>query len=356
MDFDPKILNRYFKGTYSRNDYHQIKTVFRNLENRAQLRTFLENHWSEFAAEKISPENIDHLLDKIHHKIRLEEKQAGKTRFFAVFQRVAAILIVPLLLAFLAVVYLQSQSRSGAETGKQVAQNVGMAEIQCPLGVRTKFQLPDGTTGFLNSGSTLQYPVRFSGTRNVTVSGEAFFDVAHDSIHPFVVQTPHLNVNVLGTRFNVIAYEDGAKEQIILNEGSVKVDCKNGAPLDVLKPNQKLVLNKEKMTFKTTAVEASQYLGWTEGKLIFRNEGMKEVAERLGRWYNAEIRIEDEVLLDHSFHATFVDEPLEEVLKYIALTTPYTYKILPREKNGDDIYEKKVVLVQLDRRRLKAFM
>jgi transmembrane sensor len=354
MDFDPKILDRFFKGTYSRKDYHQIKSVFRNLENRAQLRAYLENHWSEFAAEKIPPENIDHLMDKIHHKIRLEEKQAEKIRFFSVFQKVAAILIVPLLLAFLAVVYMQS--RSGAETEELVVENIGMAEIQCPLGVRTKFQLPDGTTGFLNSGSTLQYPVRFSGTRNVTVSGEAYFDVAHDSIHPFVVQTPNLNVNVLGTRFNVIAWDDGAKEEIILNEGSVKVDAKDGALLEVLKPNQKLVLNKEKMTFNTTTVEASQYLGWTEGKLIFRNEGMQEVAERLGRWYNAEIRIEDEELLDHSFHATFVDEPLEEVLKFMALTTPYTYKILPREKNEDDIYEKKVVLVQLDRRRLKAFM
>lgn len=354
MDFDPKILNRYFKGTYSRKDYHQIKSFFRNLENRAQLKAFLESHWSEFTSEKMPPENIDHLLDKIHQKIRLEEKQTGKIRFLSVFQRVAAILIVPLLLAFLAVVYMQP--RSGAETGEQVTENVGMAEIQCPLGVRTKFQLPDGTTGFLNSGTTLQYPVRFSATRSVTVSGEAFFDVAHDSIRPFVVQTPHLNVKVLGTRFNVIAYHDAAKEEIILNEGSVKVDARDRTILDVLEPNQKLVLNKEKMTFNTTTVEASQYLGWTEGKLIFRDEGMQEVAERLGRWYNAEIRIEDEELLDHSFHATFVDEPLEEVLKYIALTTPYTYKILPREKNGDDIYEKKVVLVQLDRRRLKAFM
>jgi transmembrane sensor len=354
MDFDLKILDRFFKGNYSRKDYHQIKTVFRNPENRAQLREFLENHWSEFATEKMPPENIDHLLDKIHHKISLEERRTGKISFLTVFQRVAAILIVPLLLSFLAVVYLHSWS--GKEAGEQVAENIGVAEIQCPLGVRTKFQLPDGTTGFLNSGSTLQYPVRFSGTRNVTVSGEVFFDVAHDSIHPFVVQTSNLNVNVLGTRFNVIAYEDGAKEEIILNEGSVKVDAKDGALLDVLKPNQKLVLNKEKMTFNTTTVEASQYLGWTEGKLIFRNEGMQEVAERLGRWYNAEIRIEDEELLDHSFHATFVDEPLEEVLKFMALTTPYTYKILPREKNEDDIYEKKVVLVQLDRKRLKAFM
>jgi transmembrane sensor len=354
MDFDPKILNRYFKGTYSRKDYHQIRSIFRTLETRARLREYMEKHWYDFSSEKLPSENIDHLLDKIYHKISLEELRKSKTSFLTVFQKIAAILIVPLLLSFLAVFYFQS--RSGAEKEERIADNIGVAEIQCPLGVRTRFQLPDGTIGFLNSGSTLQYPVRFSGSRKVTVSGEAFFDVVHDPDNPFVVYTSNLNVKVLGTRFNVIAYEDGAKEEIILNEGRVEVDAKNGEQLDILIPNQKLVLNKGQMTFSTTAVEASQYIGWTEGKLIFRNEGMQEVAERLGRWYNAEIRIEDEELLDHSFHATFIDEPLEEVLKYIALTTPYTYKILPREKNGDDIYEKKVVLVQLDRRRLKAFM
>jgi ferric-dicitrate binding protein FerR (iron transport regulator) len=354
MDFDPKILYRYFKGTYSRNDYLKIKSVFKNQENRAELREYLEKHWNNFSPGKIPTENIDHLLDKIHHKISLEEKRTGKTSFITIFQKVAAILIVPLLLSFLAMSYFHYQS--GTEPGEPVSESMAYAEIQCPLGVRTKFQLPDGTTGFLNSGSTLQYPVRFSGTRNVTVSGEVFFDVAHDSIHPFMVQTPNLNVNVLGTRFNVIAYQDGTKEEIILNEGSVNVDDKNGIPLDKLSPNQKLVLNKGKMTFSTITVEASQYMGWTEGKLIFRNEGMQEVAERLGRWYNAEIRIEDEELLDHSFHATFVDEPLEEVLNFMALTTPYTYKVLPRKKNEYDIYEKKVVLVQLDRKRLKAFL
>lgn len=351
MDFDPKILNRYFKGTYSRKDYHQIKSVFWNLEDRAKLREYLETHWNEFSTGQMPSENIDHLLDKIHHKIRIEENSSRKISFLTAFQKVAAILIIPLLLSFFAVVYFQTGNKAEAPTYESTA----LAEIQCPLGVRTKFQLPDGTTGFLNSGSTLQYPVRFSGGRNVKVSGEAFFNVAHDTLNPFMVHTPNLNVKVLGTQFNVIAYEDCLKEEIILNKGSVKVDAKNGTPLDLLSPNQKLVLNKEKMTFNTTAVEASQYLGWTEGKLIFRNEGMQEVAERLGRWYNAEIRIEDKELLDHSFHATFVDEPLEEVLKFMSLTTPYTYKILPREKNEDEIYEKKVVLVQLDRKRLKAF-
>jgi len=354
MDFDPKILNRYFKGTYSRNDYLKIKSVFRNLENRTELRQYLEKHWNDFSPGKIPTENVDQLLDKIHHKISVEENRAAKTSFLTIFQRVAAILIVPLLLSFLAMFYFQSQS--GTEPGETVAESMAYAEIQCPLGARTKFRLPDGTTGFLNSGSTLQYPVRFSGTRNVTVSGEVFFEVARDTLNPFVVHTPLLNVKVLGTRFNVIAYGDGAKEELILNKGRVQVDAKNGKLLDVLAPDQKFTLNKEKMTFNTTQVVASQYMGWTEGKLIFRNEGMQEVAERLGRWYNAEIRIKDQELLDHSFHATFVDEPLEEVLKFMALTTPYTYKILPRTAGDDAIYQKRIVIVQLDRRRLDAFM
>lgn len=352
MDFDPKIVDRFFKGTYSRKDYLNIKSVFSDLETRSKLKQYVESHWNDFSREEMPTETVEHLLDKIHHKISLEKGTSHRISFLTVFQRAAAILIIPLLLSFLAVFYFQSGKESPP---KPIVENTAYAEIQCPLGVRTRFQLPDGTTGFLNSGSTLKYPVRFSGERNVTVSGEAYFDVTHDPSNPFVVHTSHLNVKVLGTQFNVIAYEDDKNEEVILNNGKVEIATKNGAKLDILQPNQKLVLDTEKRIYKTTRVEASQYIGWIEGKLIFRNENMQQVAERLGRWYNAEIRIEDEELLEHSFHATFIDEPLEEVLKFMALTTPYTYKILPRATGDDNIYQKRIVLVKLDQKRLKAF-
>lgn len=94
-------------------------------------------------------------------------------------------------------------------TEKQTKKNetLSFAEIECPLGVRNKFQLSDGSTGYFNSGSWLKYPVQFIGERKVELSGEAFFDVAHNAEIPFHVNTRNLDIKVLGTTFNLIANE-----------------------------------------------------------------------------------------------------------------------------------------------------
>ena len=354
MDLDAKMLKRFFTGNYSRKDYLNIRSAFSDFECRLKLTQYLEKHWNDFLSEGMPPGNVDHILDKIHHKIMIEEGNSRKISFLSVFQKVAAILIFPLLLSFFAVFYFKTDD--DIQKQQKLSYNIiDYAEIQCPLGVRTEFQLPDGTKGFLNSGSKLRYPVDFSAGRNVMVSGEAYFDVTPGEQDPFVVHTSNLNIKVLGTQFNVIAYGDEQKEAVILNRGKVEIAMKDGTKLEVLHPNSKLVLNTEKRTFKTTEVIASQYIGWIEGKLIFRNENMEQVAERLGRWYNIEIVIEDKELLEYTFHATFIDEPLEEILKYMAITTPYTYEILPRVSNHNDIYQKRIVLVKLDRERLNAF-
>lgn len=346
MDFNPEILQRFFNGKYSRKDYLAIKSVIEKPEKKSELKDLLQNHWFEYNKEILPDGNIDHVLDKIHHQIRLEEKQVTSNRFINVFQRIAAILIVPLILTFLTLFYFQSKSPTS---------EIAFAEIQCPLGVRTKFVLPDGTTGFLNSGSTLEYPVIFTNDRNVKLTGEAYFDVAHDKEHPFTVHTPNLATKVLGTQFNVIAYENEGNEEIVLQEGKVEVYSSRGEMLETLQPNQKLVLNTETRQYLKNQVEADQYVSWTEGKLVFRNENMQQVANRLGRWYNVEIEIRDTELLKYAFRATFIDEPLEEVLKLLAKTTPITYEEQIRETTIDNIYKKKRVIVSLDRSRLDAF-
>ena len=128
-------------------------------------------------------------------------------------------------------------------------------------------------------------------------------------------QPPNLATKVLGTHFNVIAYENENSEEIILEEGKVEVYSSQGKQLEILQPNQKLVLNNETRQFLKTQVEAEQYVSWTEGKLVFRNENMQQVAQRLGRWYNVEIEVRDPELLKYAFRATFIDEPIEEILK-----------------------------------------
>ena len=251
-----------------------------------------------------------------------------------------------MLLGYLAIYFVQS---------KNTKAEVAIAEIQCPLGVRTKFVLPDGTTGFLNSGSTLEYPVRFNRERTVTLNGEAYFDVTHDEERPFVVNTPHLYTMVLGTQFNVIAYENENSEEIILKEGIVEVYSQQGEKLETMQANQKLSLNIANRQYDKSQVEAYQYVSWTEGKLVLRNESMQQVANRLGRWYNVEIEIEDPELLTYAFRATFIDEPLEEVLKLLALTAPLSFEEQLRETTNDGIYEKRKMIIRLDEKRLDAF-
>lgn len=346
MAFNPELLYRFFNGKYSRKDYLEIKSILEKPEEKDELEHFLQDHWSEFNNELLPKGNVDFILQKIHRQIDLEEKKIKTNSFISVFQKIAAILIIPLILSFMAVFYFQSNS---------VSPEIAIAEIQCPLGVRTKFVLPDGTTGFLNSGSTLEYQVIFSNNRNVKLTGEAYFNVHHDKEHPFIVNTPNLSTKVLGTQFNVIAYESESCEEIILKEGSVEIYSNQGLKLATLNPDQRLALNTETRQFKTNQIEAEQYVSWTEGKLVFRNESMQLVADRLGRWYNVEIEIADEELLKYAFRATFIEEPLEEVLKLLSRTAPIKYKEYCRETSNDNTYKKRKVIISLDRKRISSF-
>jgi ferric-dicitrate binding protein FerR (iron transport regulator) len=347
MTLDINILKRFFEGKYSRKDYLVIREKLVSADDDRQIRELMLSHWVELDGIRLPDDNVDHILHRLQHQIRLEEnKEARRFRFVLYFQRIAAILIIPVILSFLAYLYLQP---------KQPVLTEAIAEIQCPLGVRTNFTLPDGTTGYLNSGSTLSYPVAFNKTRKVSLTGEAYFDVVHNEKSPFIVKTRELNVRVLGTTFNVISYPGEATEEIILQTGKVKVLDNAGKTLTELNPDQRLIVNHEDLTAKRSTVIASQYTSWTEGKLVFRNEDMKQVAQRLSRWYNAEIVLADKSLEEFTFYATFMDEPLDEVLKLLAMTTPIAYSEEKREAASDGLYPKRKIIISINPKKINQF-
>ncbi len=346
MDFDLKILQRFFRGECTRKEFLNVKSFLTDSARRDKLMELMQNHWFDYKNESLPEENVDYILHKIHHQIRLENNPLSKTRFLTAFQRIAAILIIPIIITFGTIFYFQV---------KTTTPEIATAEIQCPLGVRTKFILPDGTKGFLNNGSSLKYPVNFNRERTVTLNGEAYFDVMRDEEVPFIVNTSNLSTKVLGTQFNVVAYSDENTEEIILKEGRVEVYSDQGDKLETLQPNQNLVLNTQTKKYSTKLVDASQYISWTEGKLVFRNENMLQLANRLGRWYNVEVEIKDQELLNYAFRATFIDEQLEEVLKILALTAPISVEEKIRETTNNDTYETRKIIISLDRSRLDAF-
>ena len=341
------LVKKYFEGKLSLKEDIELSEQLADKQNHAVEQILSEDWKSQLESDSTTDLNFKPILDQVHHRIRLnEDNRTLLSRWGQAFQRAAAILIIPLLLSFIAYYYYQTH---------QSADLVSYAEIQCPMGVRTKFSLPDGSTGYLNSGSCLRYPVQFTRERSVELSGEALFEVVHNKKSPFHVNTKNLDIKVLGTTFNVIAYEDEKSEEIILQTGKVDVSSKNGKLQTVMSPNEKLTLDTEKRTFAKEEVEASQYGSWKDGKLVFRNENMQQLARRLSRWYNAEVIVEDRMLDDYTFHATFIDEPLDEVLKLLSITTPISYHIEKRSSSQDSVFQKRKVTLKINQTKINQF-
>lgn len=340
-------LKRFFQGNYSRKDYLAVMDLISDPARENELRQLMAAHWPETGGEALPDAGLDLLLSRIQHKIMTDERQTRKKfRVLATLQRVAAILFLPLLLGSLAWFYF---------AGPRSALTGGSAEIECPEGVRTRFTLPDGTTGYLNSGSRLGYAPDFHKSRKVTLTGEAFFQVQKDEKFPFTVTTPNLSILVTGTAFNVISYPGEPTEEVILQSGSLEISNPAGTRITSLQANQKLRMDLENGSCSRSEVIASQYTGWTEGKLVFRNEDMGQVALRLSRWYNADILIADRRLLDYTFYATFQDEQLDEVLKLLAITTPILYEENERLPLADGSFPKRKITLRLNPAKLKAF-
>lgn len=330
------ILQRYLEGKTSNDENLWVEDLFRNGEASPGLYKLLFEDWN--TENSGQEEDLTHLLDRIHHIIRLREQKKQRklgSRFVQAYSRVAAILLVPVLL-----VALWYFMRPEPVRELLVDQKV-TTSIYAPMGSRVSFTLPDGTSGFLNSGSTLTYSIPFANNRSVDLQGEAWFDVVHDERHPFEIGAGTSAVRVLGTSFNVSAYENENYIEVVLAEGSIEFRANQTTPVVVLKPSERLVFNGEKINIETT--EPEKFHGWTEGKLIFRGDNMAEVARRLERWYNIEVEVADAMLNDYIFRATFVDDSLQEVLRLLSMTSPIRYRITPRQSLPDGTWKKEKV-------------
>lgn len=345
---DVNLLKRYFANKYSRKDFFAIDEAILHWDKNVSMEMLMEQHWLEFDENALPNVQLDFLLDKVQHRIYIEENRKLKLmRFWPIVQRVAAILFLPLLISTLAYYWIQPN------WGKESS----WVEIQCPLGVRTKFHLPDGTSGFLNSGSNLKYAAIFADNRKVKLTGEAYFDVVHNEKSPFHVLTKNVDVKVLGTSFNVIAYNGEGTEEIVLQTGHVDVLDNDGTRIASLVPNQKLVFRKDDGRFGVEKVVSEQYTSWKEGKLMFRNENIKDVAARLSRWYNAEIVINesDNHIQSYTFHGTFVDERLDDVLKVLSLAAPISYVEDEQKRDWNGVYSKRKIIISTNPNKIKEY-
>ena len=260
------------------------------------------------------------------------------------YRQAAAILLIPAL-AFILWYFISVEKSGVAGSSTLIAQS--WVEINAPEGSRVEFFLPDSTSGWLNSGSKLKYPSVFERHRKVQLTGEAYFEVKHREQSDFVVSVPDLDIKVLGTKFNVSAYSDDPVTDVVLAEGKVEIEGKAGVFKQILAPNEKITFYRDEKSVKMSEVDADRFLAWKDGYLIIDNEPLGQVAGRIERWYNAEIVIQDEALKNFRFKATFKDEPLEEVLRLIAITTPIRYEIEKRDIDANGVLKQKKVILKL---------
>lgn len=191
--------------------------------------------------------------------------------------------------------------------------------MSTPRGGEYQLVLSDGTVVSLNAQSELKYPVAFNGkTREVQLTGEAYFEVAPDAEHPFIVKTGAMDIRVLGTTFNVRAYREGAS-QTTLVEGKVKVQA--GREEHVLAPGQQLSRN-ERGEVAVREVDVEHYTAWRNRRFVFEDDPLEEVLYQLERWYNVTFFIQNESARELRFTGDLPKyENLDKVLKKLELVT-----------------------------------
>jgi ferric-dicitrate binding protein FerR (iron transport regulator) len=202
------------------------------------------------------------------------------------------------------------------------------SEITVPFGQMSQIKLSDGTKIWLNSGTTLRYPERFAeNSRSVSIEGEAYFEVAKMVHKPFTVNTIELNIEVLGTSFNLSAYKEDAATSVTLVEGKVIVLDHTGKTIAQLIPGQMAVKNKQGSTLDICNVETTFYSAWIAGKIYFDDEPLDQIAIKLERWFNVEITFADQQLKSHRFTGTILkNKPVDQIMQALELLSPIRFK------------------------------
>lgn len=261
---------------------------------------------------------------------RIHRKAAKRVWMQTVF-RVAAVLLLPLLMSSLLFSYLYFDQR------KYMAEGMYQEVVSAP-GTVTRIQLPDRSTVWLNAGSTLRYPSAFTGReREVELSGEGYFSVQSDREHPFYVATADgLKVMAYGTQFNVNAYADEPLIEAVLERGKIDV-IRNGQTVR-LEPGKQAVLCKATGQFTVSTVNLDEKTGWKDGRLVFRNAPLEEVLKKLSKRYNTDIVLHKKSEKEYRYRATFTTETVEQILNYLRLTAPIEWSVKEPEQVSDDSF------------------
>ena len=329
------LLFRYLRGTVTSEEIAEVECWINvSPENRKLVEQYCVLDFANEAMLCMRKANPYRSLEKVKQKIRKNRVR----RVARWTQRVAAALFIPLL----GLTVFEMLHRP-AEVKREQPQMIGISSVP---GVVTTVVLPDSTKVWLNANSQIKYPSYFEGnTREVFLTGEAYFAVAKDMEKPFLVNVNHtFHLKVTGTEFNIEAYPSAATFKTTLVEGSVELVSVNNPANSFLTLNageQALWDIKEK-TIELKKVNTVAFSSWKDGKIIFKNTPITEIAATLGKRYNARFVISPR-LEDYCFTGTFSNLQLEQILEHFKISSNIRYEIKGLELNTDGTVNSTIV-------------
>ncbi len=336
MKVNHKKFESLFKGNRSFSTVRSVMNYLSGLEHDNETEDFQKEQWNQVVSEENIPQtNLKHVFYKVQYQLLLEKTQRQK-RFLVRASQIAAVLILPLAL-FVLFKYNQNT---------ELNYQAGTIEIHCPEGTWSKFNLPDGSKGWIAGGSSVSYNANFQYNRKISVDGEAFFDVVRNEKHPFQVQLNEFDVTVLGTEFNVLNYADDPISEVVVLSGLVEVSGNTKKFSKQLNKDQKLQLQKDKNQLYLTDVNAESYTSWIHGRLEFNNEDLSSVCRKIERFYDVDVELNIDGLEDQLFRANIKIGSIDELLRFMTLTLPIKYELM-------DAYE--TANGNIEQRKLKIY-
>lgn len=337
-----ELLTRKIAGEASPEELGELSYLLTKYPDSVYYEALLEQVWD--LGKQEAAVDVKEAYKRQKHKFKDELKFKKTTLGFRGFIKKPAVLAVTVscicfaLAAFILDNYTQPAKRANIE-------------IKAGKGVRKEIRLPDGTIVRLNSDSKISYDPDMldNDQRELRLTGEAYFNVAHDKEHAFVVTTNKVAVRVLGTEFNVKEYPDETNSETTLLKGSIELSINSRSEQKfLLKPSEKFALvqknrisskkdnNSVLMIENISPVkfgdkEYIREISWVENKLVFQNESFEDLIPKLERWYNVKIDLDDPKIRSVRFTGIFIDENIIQALEAMQLIKPFNYKLTANE-------------------------
>ncbi len=329
------LFTRKLAGTLTPDESDELKALLETHPAMVQKLHLLEQFWSD--RTHTSTVNVEASLQKVLGQIRAvpaEEESLEEATSIPVLRKtslpvwrwLSAAAITGLVLVSVWVGYQRNIF------GNQVS----LIEKKNGRGVRSTIELPDGSKIWLNADSRVTYPQAFNEkTREINLYGEAFFDIQKNPSKPFIIHLTNGTVRVLGTSFNIRAYEDEDKIETSVSTGKVAFIPKGTTPVVsdtvFLTPNQKVLYSFRSGTLVTKATQSTDDKAWIEGRLIFKSMTLEEIAHQLERNFGKKVVFRSEEAKKYRLTGAFSNNTLDEIMFYLSKTRDFSYQITNNE-------------------------